>query len=230
MLPLLAVGAARLLATLRPGHLRTVLELARRGARPATRQQAQAAREAVVAVSLRCAGKGCLQRSIAATLYCRAHGTWPTWCTGVRTNPFAATPGSKSMTNPSANPTPPATTDPSSPSHPRTGGYDDETHNRRRNWPTPASDAPIARASACRSSPMQDRPSTSGGWDRCQFDAISIIFGGYQISPGAVPISTISLCTDLVFSVPLFRQRPGRRTVGGLAGAIPLGGEPLPQS
>lgn len=89
-LPLLAVGAARLLATLRPRHLRTVLELARRGARTATPAQALAARDAVVAVSLRCAGNGCLQRSIAATLYCRAHGTWPTWCTGVRTNPFAA--------------------------------------------------------------------------------------------------------------------------------------------
>lgn len=90
VLALLAVGAARLLATLRPRRLRRVLELARRGARPATRQQAEAARRAVVAVSLRCAGRGCLQRSIAATLYCRAHGTWPTWCTGVRTNPFAA--------------------------------------------------------------------------------------------------------------------------------------------
>jgi Transglutaminase-like superfamily len=90
VLALLAVGAARVLATLRPGRLRTVLELARRGARPATPQQAHAARQAVVAVSLRCAGNGCLQRSIAATLYCRAHGTWPTWCTGVRTNPFAA--------------------------------------------------------------------------------------------------------------------------------------------
>jgi hypothetical protein len=90
VLPLLAVAAARLLATLRPRRLRTVLELARRGARPATPAQAHTARQAVVSVSLRCAGNGCLQRSIAATLYCRAHGTWPTWCTGVRTNPFEA--------------------------------------------------------------------------------------------------------------------------------------------
>jgi hypothetical protein len=90
VLPLLAVGAARLLATLRPHRLRRVLELARRGARPATDQEALTARQAVVAVSLRCAGKGCLQRSLAATLYCRAQGTWPTWCTGVRTNPFTA--------------------------------------------------------------------------------------------------------------------------------------------
>jgi hypothetical protein len=90
VLALLTVGAARLLISLRPRRLRAVLELARRGAWPATRQQAEAARQAVVAVSLRCAGQGCLQRSVAATLYCRAHGTWPTWCTGVRTNPFAA--------------------------------------------------------------------------------------------------------------------------------------------
>jgi hypothetical protein len=90
VVPLLAVGVARILATLRPRRLRTVLELARRGAQPATPAQAHTARQAVVSVSLRCAGKGCLQRSIAATLYCRAHGTWPTWCTGVRTNPFEA--------------------------------------------------------------------------------------------------------------------------------------------
>ncbi|MGH3869778.1 MAG: lasso peptide biosynthesis B2 protein [Pseudonocardiaceae bacterium] len=90
VLPLLAVGAARLLITLRPRRLRRVLEFARRGAQPATVQQAHTARQAVVAVSLRCAGKGCLQRSIAAALHCRAHGSWPTWCTGVRTNPFTA--------------------------------------------------------------------------------------------------------------------------------------------
>ncbi len=90
VLALLTVGAARPLARLRPRRLRAVLEFARRGARPASPQQALAARQAVVAVSLRCAGKGCLQRSIAAALYCRAHGSWPTWCTGVRTQPFGA--------------------------------------------------------------------------------------------------------------------------------------------
>lgn len=89
-LALLAVGVARLLITLRPRQLRRVLEFARHGARAATAEQAQTARRAVVAVSLRCAGQGCLQRSVAAVLYCRARGSWPTWCTGVRTNPFAA--------------------------------------------------------------------------------------------------------------------------------------------
>jgi hypothetical protein len=89
-LALLAVTIARPLATIRPRHLRRVLQLARRGARPATPAEALTARRAVVTVSLRCAGQGCLQRSIAAALYCRAHGNWPTWCTGVRTQPFAA--------------------------------------------------------------------------------------------------------------------------------------------
>ncbi|WP_158896181.1 lasso peptide biosynthesis B2 protein, partial [Amycolatopsis anabasis] len=87
---LLAVAAARALARLTPARLRTVLELVRRGAHPATHQQAQTARDAVVSVSLRCAGQHCLQRSLAAALHCRLHGTWPTWCTGVRTHPFTA--------------------------------------------------------------------------------------------------------------------------------------------
>jgi hypothetical protein len=32
----------------------------------------------------------CLQRAIATALLCRLGGVWPTWCTGVRTAPFAA--------------------------------------------------------------------------------------------------------------------------------------------
>lgn len=90
VLPLIAVAAAAPLARMTPRHIRLVLEFARRGAKPANESQAQKARSAVVAVSLRCAGNGCLQRSIAATLYCRAMGVWPTWCVGVRTEPFQA--------------------------------------------------------------------------------------------------------------------------------------------
>lgn len=90
LLPLLAVGAARPLARLKPARLRTVLECARRGASPAGARQARTARDQVVSVSLRCAGQNCLQRSIATALLCRARGVWPTWCTGVRTHPFAA--------------------------------------------------------------------------------------------------------------------------------------------
>jgi transglutaminase superfamily protein len=90
LLPLLAVGVARVLAKTRPDRLRRVLEFARRGAPAATAAQALAARQAVVSVSLRCAGRGCLQRSIATALLCRVRGSWPTWCTGVRTHPFTA--------------------------------------------------------------------------------------------------------------------------------------------
>ncbi|WP_414166969.1 lasso peptide biosynthesis B2 protein [Streptoverticillium reticulum] len=87
---LLAVATARLLIRLSPRRLRRMLGLARRGAGAATADQALAARNAVVAVSARCAGEGCLQRSVATALLCRLRGTWPTWCTGVRTGPFRA--------------------------------------------------------------------------------------------------------------------------------------------
>ncbi|MFF1692220.1 lasso peptide biosynthesis B2 protein [Streptomyces sp. NPDC058257] len=90
LVPLVAVAVARVLAKLRPARLRAVLEFARRGAAPATAEGAIAARQAVVSVSLRCAGQACLQRSIATALLCRARGAWPTWCTGVRTRPFMA--------------------------------------------------------------------------------------------------------------------------------------------
>lgn len=84
------VLAARLLVRLPPRRLFKVLRLLRRGARPATAEQARTARAAVVAVSRRCAGEGCLRRSVATTLLCRLRGVWPTWCTGVRTDPFRA--------------------------------------------------------------------------------------------------------------------------------------------
>ena len=88
----LAVGAARLLATQSPRRIRTVLGWLRRGARPATFEQAKASRDAVVAVSLHCAAReGCLARSLATVLLCRLRGRWPTWCVGARRlPPFAA--------------------------------------------------------------------------------------------------------------------------------------------
>jgi Transglutaminase-like superfamily len=88
----LAVGAARLLATQSPRRIRSALEFVRRGAKPATVEQAKAARDAVVAVSLVCAAReGCVARSLATVLLCRLHGQWPTWCVGVRrVPPFAA--------------------------------------------------------------------------------------------------------------------------------------------
>ncbi|GAB3972184.1 hypothetical protein GCM10029978_048780 [Actinoallomurus acanthiterrae] len=87
---LLAVAAAQVIARRPPARIRAVLAVARRGARPATAAQAKAARDAVIAVSLSCAGEGCLPRSIATALLCRLRGTWPTWRTGVRLHPFFA--------------------------------------------------------------------------------------------------------------------------------------------
>jgi hypothetical protein len=88
----LAVGAARLLATQSPRRIRTVLAWLHRGAKPATVEQAKAARDAVVAVSLHCAAReGCVARSLATVVLCRVRGQWPTWCVGVRRlPPFAA--------------------------------------------------------------------------------------------------------------------------------------------
>ncbi|MEV4437051.1 lasso peptide biosynthesis B2 protein [Streptomyces sp. NPDC049555] len=83
---------ALLLARLRPHRIRAVLNVVRRGAAPADAGQAQAARDAICAVSLYCAGpRGCLPRSVGAALLCRVWGVWPTWCAGVRVvPPFAA--------------------------------------------------------------------------------------------------------------------------------------------
>ena len=87
---LIAVGVARVLAHLSPRRIRAVLTVLRRRAAPATVQQATAAHDAVLAVSVLSGGRYCLQRSLAITLLCRLRGVWPTWCTGVRTAPFVA--------------------------------------------------------------------------------------------------------------------------------------------
>ncbi|MFD7667560.1 lasso peptide biosynthesis B2 protein [Streptomyces sp. NPDC059788] len=87
---LVCVAVARVLTALSPRALCRVLEAVRRGARPARVPEAARARHAVVTVSVRCAGNGCLQRSVATVLLCRLRGRWPQWCTGVRTEPFRA--------------------------------------------------------------------------------------------------------------------------------------------
>ncbi|MWK36862.1 lasso peptide biosynthesis B2 protein [Actinomadura sp. J1-007] len=85
-----AVALAAAVERLPPRRMRRVLLAASRGARPASGAQALAARQAVVAVSVHCAGQGCLRRSLATALLCRLGGTWPDWCTGVRAEPFRA--------------------------------------------------------------------------------------------------------------------------------------------
>lgn len=87
---LMAIAAATPLTRLPPRLLRPILELASRRARPASAAQTSAAREAIVASSIRCAVNGCLKRSIATALLCRTRGVWPTWQLGARTMPFGA--------------------------------------------------------------------------------------------------------------------------------------------
>jgi hypothetical protein len=84
----ITVGAARLLARQSPRRIREVLDWIRQGTRPASFEEAKAARDAVVAVSLTCAGReGCLPRSLATVLLCRMSGRWATWCVGARRLP-----------------------------------------------------------------------------------------------------------------------------------------------
>lgn len=79
---------AVVLSFLPPRRIRALLDVVRRGARPATAAQAKNARDAVCAVSLLCAGpKGCLPRSLGAALLCRLTGSWPVWCTGASVVP-----------------------------------------------------------------------------------------------------------------------------------------------
>lgn len=88
--PYTAVALARMLLRLPPRRLRAVLNVLRRGAAPAAYDRTMRARQVVIAVSTRCSGQYCLQRSVATALLCRLHGSWPTWKTGVRTSPTAA--------------------------------------------------------------------------------------------------------------------------------------------
>lgn len=59
-------------------------------ARVASLEEASTARANICAVSKRCAGQGCLQRSIAVILLCRFSGCAPTWRTGYQLDPFVA--------------------------------------------------------------------------------------------------------------------------------------------
>ena len=88
----LVIGAARLLATQSPRRIRAMLGWLHRGTRPATFDEARAARDTVVAVSLVCAGReGCVARSLATVLLCRLRGMSATWCVGARrVPPFGA--------------------------------------------------------------------------------------------------------------------------------------------
>ncbi|GCD92711.1 lasso peptide biosynthesis B2 protein [Embleya hyalina] len=84
----LAVFVAGRLEHRSPDRIRGVLLVLRRGARPATYEEAARARSMVVRTSWTCSGPdGCLPRSLATAILCRMHGSWPTWCAGPRVMP-----------------------------------------------------------------------------------------------------------------------------------------------
>lgn len=86
----IAVLAAGLLAQLPPHVIRNVLTVVVKGVARAEPAAVLSWRDAVNSVSRRCAGEGCLQRSIAVMLLGRMFGAAPSWKTGFRPNPFIA--------------------------------------------------------------------------------------------------------------------------------------------
>lgn len=87
---LFSVGVGSLVVRMSPRKICYFLEWAGRNSDPVSAMQAQRARYAVCAVSVRCSGMGCLLRSVSAFIYCRCQGISPDWCSGFRTSPFAA--------------------------------------------------------------------------------------------------------------------------------------------
>lgn len=73
-----------------PRFLRAFLRLLTRGARRPDPETLLRWRQAVVTVSSRCAGEGCLQRSVATMVLARSYGYVATWKTGLRQAPFLA--------------------------------------------------------------------------------------------------------------------------------------------
>ncbi|WP_226360838.1 lasso peptide biosynthesis B2 protein [Pseudonocardia sp. ICBG1142] len=90
LLARMCIAMAYLLSRLKPEYIARFLHLMRKGARPASYPEAAAARASVISNSIYCAGEGCLPRSLATVLVCRAKGSWPTWVVGARLEPFLA--------------------------------------------------------------------------------------------------------------------------------------------
>ncbi|MFC4563664.1 lasso peptide biosynthesis B2 protein [Nocardiopsis mangrovi] len=114
VLALSAVAAARLLVAVsrgRPARVRRALRRLLAGASPASTQQAMAAHDAVVTVSLRCASPhGCLLRSISVALLCRAQGGRVRWVAGFSSPPPASHAWIETIEGPVAEPDDPRIT------------------------------------------------------------------------------------------------------------------------
>lgn len=88
---LITIASAKLLATRRPATIEKILRRVAAHCRPATAESSLSLRRDVEALSVTCAGEGCLPRSIAICLLSAQAGLrWPTWKTGVTLEPFRA--------------------------------------------------------------------------------------------------------------------------------------------
>ncbi|WP_423243492.1 lasso peptide biosynthesis B2 protein [Actinomyces wuliandei] len=85
-----ATSVALALSFLPPFALEWCLQQIMCSAKPSTFNEVSSARASVCAVSKRCRGRGCLQRSIAVVIFCRLSGTTPSWKSGYRLDPFRA--------------------------------------------------------------------------------------------------------------------------------------------
>lgn len=85
-----AVGIAFGVCLASPRSLQTLLTLLTKYSRPPSAREVLKWRNEVVGVSPRCAGEGCLQRSVAVMVLARLSGASPTWKTGIRSSPFVA--------------------------------------------------------------------------------------------------------------------------------------------
>lgn len=86
----IAVGIAVAVCSMSPRALRRFLTWITRRSRRPTAADILRYRQAVVAVSSLCAGDGCLPRSVATAVLARSYGHAPSWCTGIRQDPFVA--------------------------------------------------------------------------------------------------------------------------------------------
>ncbi|WP_316669433.1 lasso peptide biosynthesis B2 protein [uncultured Propionibacterium sp.] len=85
-----AAAAARPICLLPPTVISMILGFVCRGTSPAGADEVSDWRNAVNVVNRRCAGKGCLQRSVAVMLLGGLVRRTPVWCTGFQMAPFLA--------------------------------------------------------------------------------------------------------------------------------------------
>lgn len=86
----IATVLARGLTALPPSVIAAVLSRVAKGSARAIPEEVAEWRNAVNSVSKRCAGNGCLQRSVAVMLLGGVYRRAPVWCTGFRLEPFLA--------------------------------------------------------------------------------------------------------------------------------------------